>query len=133
MSLNQNLIQRVFTYFFVKLCRIEDARTLLSRVMPELCKLITLVVLKGQNLLAIRKYWRFSECDMAPCLDWSNGQFPIKSLRTSVPTVSCASSGVSWVCEFLRLPTAQLSKQQGEVAVSIPVFSGSLLLNKLHL
>jgi len=45
-------IQRVFTYIFLVLHRIEEAGARLSRVVPPLWELVVLVVLNGQNLLA---------------------------------------------------------------------------------
>lgn len=135
MSLNQNLIQRVFTYIFIKLCRIEEARMLLSRVMPELCTLIILVVPKGQNLLAVTNYWRFSVSGMVLCLDWSNGQFLLKALGHMFPLFHVHPQE-SIEFEFLNLAPAQLSKQEGQLRGSIRVmttiFSDSWLLNKLN-
>lgn len=47
--------------------------------------LIILVVLRGQNLLFVANYWRFSVSGMALLLDRSDGQFTLKALGHLFP------------------------------------------------
>lgn len=88
--------------------------------------LIILIVLRGQNLLSIANYWRFSVSGMALCLDWSDGQFPWKALGHLLPLLHVHPQESIEFVSFLNWPLHNCLSSRGssvEVAESGLLFS----------
>lgn len=88
--------------------------------------LIILVVLRGQNLLSIANSWRFSVSGAALCLDWSDGQFPLKALGHLFPLLHVHPQEPVEFVNFLNWPLHNCLSSRGssvEVAESGLLFS----------
>lgn len=88
--------------------------------------LIILVVLRGQNLFSLANYFRFSVSGMALCLDWSDGQFPLKALGYLFPLLHVHPQESIEFVSFLNWPLYNCLSSRGssvEVAESGLLFS----------